>query len=675
MATQDEIRAKDIVPHKTSFSAGDGFYGDGDSSFFMKADDLMRVASDKFFYNDKVNSYIKELYVVSARAPKYVQLTQGATVLWLRVLDENLTMIAQFDTAYNGVVKWTQKAADTTDAWAVLTDVVDFGIPWGETSPEIIRSCEIMNCPIIKAHFMDEGVLDDAKDYTDEQIAEVEEEIGDIYTTVYTNLEPTMTPALSMLTFKPILDGDHYNYVMDSSGYSESGSYVYLGFKITEVWKKNHSYFIAIDLEVVTDSKTTGGNFYGKLRAKGKSSSYSVSNEVTPVAGVVNGTRGNLKGFFTINDNIDTYPNADNFILQAGKYTSTESLELNIYNVCVIDMGIEGQEGYKSYEEVDALFNLYGYTDVAKMIANCNHAIKADVAKTVESMAVGGDIDLWGDSLVAQNYGAIVGAILGRTVNSHGFGGKKSAYIRDQFLAYTNKNNTIVINVGRNDTGAGNADIVFQNIAAMVAAIPHQRFLICCPPNGNYANEGKGGTTYKFFEDLEERLAKAYPANFLNSRENTIFAYDMGDVKLTASFTKPNLNGSVTISVSDAAFLTTYNAADVARWGETNAKKVAIGHTIDACDIYAVTAHDDVNNTLTLTLLESNSDVASGNTFENFTNDGSVNYARVLQYFDYTCWNDDRTQSTFRSDGIHMSAYGKECIAKALARKIYEMHI
>jgi hypothetical protein len=149
----------------------------------------------------------------------------------------------------------------------------------------------------------------------------------------------------------------------------------------------------------------------------------------------------------------------------------------------------------------------------------------------------------------------------------------------------------------------------------------------------------------------------------------------MGNVKLTASFTKPNLNGSVTVSVSDAAFLTTYNAADVNRWGETNAKKVAIGHTIDACDIYAVTAHDDVNNTLTLTLLESNSDVASGNTFENYTNDGSVNYARVLQYFDYTCWNDDRTQSTFRSDGIHMSSYGKECIAKVLARKIYEMHV
>ena len=43
MATNDEIRAKDILPHKTVFSEGDGFYGDGDSSFFMEADSLLAV--------------------------------------------------------------------------------------------------------------------------------------------------------------------------------------------------------------------------------------------------------------------------------------------------------------------------------------------------------------------------------------------------------------------------------------------------------------------------------------------------------------------------------------------------------------------------------------------------------------------------------------------------------
>lgn len=45
MATNDEIRAKDILPHKTSFASGDGFYGDGDSSFFMEADKLLELTA------------------------------------------------------------------------------------------------------------------------------------------------------------------------------------------------------------------------------------------------------------------------------------------------------------------------------------------------------------------------------------------------------------------------------------------------------------------------------------------------------------------------------------------------------------------------------------------------------------------------------------------------------
>ena len=45
MATNDEIRAKDIIPHKTSFASGDGFYGDGDSSFFMEADKLLELTA------------------------------------------------------------------------------------------------------------------------------------------------------------------------------------------------------------------------------------------------------------------------------------------------------------------------------------------------------------------------------------------------------------------------------------------------------------------------------------------------------------------------------------------------------------------------------------------------------------------------------------------------------
>lgn len=45
MDTNEGIRAKDILPHKTSFSAGDGFYGDGNTSFFMEADALLKLTA------------------------------------------------------------------------------------------------------------------------------------------------------------------------------------------------------------------------------------------------------------------------------------------------------------------------------------------------------------------------------------------------------------------------------------------------------------------------------------------------------------------------------------------------------------------------------------------------------------------------------------------------------
>ena len=54
MATNEEIRAKDILPHKTAFSEGDGFYGDGDSSFFMEADDMIANVAP----NNKTQVYI-----------------------------------------------------------------------------------------------------------------------------------------------------------------------------------------------------------------------------------------------------------------------------------------------------------------------------------------------------------------------------------------------------------------------------------------------------------------------------------------------------------------------------------------------------------------------------------------------------------------------------------------
>ena len=57
MATNDEIRAKDILPHKTVFSEGDGFYGDGDSSFFMNAFKLLELAAQNALAGNVVPAF------------------------------------------------------------------------------------------------------------------------------------------------------------------------------------------------------------------------------------------------------------------------------------------------------------------------------------------------------------------------------------------------------------------------------------------------------------------------------------------------------------------------------------------------------------------------------------------------------------------------------------------
>lgn len=131
------------------------------------------------------------------------------------------------------------------------------------------------------------------------------------------------------------------------------------------------------------------------------------------------------------------------------------------------------------------------------------------------------------------------------------------------------------------------------------------------------------------------------------------------------------------VYVSDVAFLTTYNTGDVGQWGEPHMKKIAIGINLEKMDIYKVIIANTEENSLILQLETNNSDIHAGGTVENIVgaggetpNGSSVKYLRVLQYADYDCYQNDVTQSTFRSDGIHMSERGKMVLAEVVKRFI-----
>ena len=321
-------------------------------------------------------------------------------------------------------------------------------------------------------------------------------------------------------------------------------------------------------------------------------------------------------------------------------------------------------------------YNTVGYKQSYGGVMDSEHSNSASVADRLKVK----DIELWGDSLTEQNYGKYIS---GTNVSVHGFGGKTSTYIRDKFLSDADKKASQVIWVGRNDYYE--ADVIIDDIRDMVSALEHNDFIIMCPPNGHYGTFGangsdgtgemKGGSAYTNFQELEKRLSEEYPSNFLNIRKAVIEGWRMGNVKLMSNFIQPSVGENVTIEVSDAAFLTTYNGYDVSSFGEDFMSKIRIGVNGEY-DVYKIVEKVD-NNHLTIQLEEINR-ISSGNTVGNIVDGGGTNaikYLRVMQNADYMCWLYDTTLSTFRKDGIHMTEDGLKLVAQIVSRKLASMKL
>jgi hypothetical protein len=108
-----------------------------------------------------------------------------------------------------------------------------------------------------------------------------------------------------------------------------------------------------------------------------------------------------------------------------------------------------------------------------------------------------------------------------------GAGGETSTQIRARMLAEPiHFGRTAVIWAGRNNYGA--RATVLSDIAAMVAALGHGRFLVLSVPNGDYASEYAGQTGYGQIIDLNDTLAATWPDNYLDIRRILVDAYDPG---------------------------------------------------------------------------------------------------------------------------------------------------
>lgn len=284
------------------------------------------------------------------------------------------------------------------------------------------------------------------------------------------------------------------------------------------------------------------------------------------------------------------------------------------------------------------------------------------------------DISIWGDSLTALNWGALLESDTGRNVFSFGYGGQKSYYIRDKFFELTtNKLRTQIFWVGRNNYTE--TDFVIDDIRTMVNSLSHNRFIVMLAPNGGYgdfADEGtptgemKGGSDYAKFEILAERLRSEYPDNFIDNRKAAIQGYNMGGITLNAPFIQPVLNNNVQITVSDTAFLSTENASDAANY-PTYSNHIRIGNLYDN-DKYEIISVDSAN-LMTVKLISIGLN-AEGVTVDNILDGSNVAYLKVIQELDYQMWVNDTTLSTYRTDSIHMNEIGKQFISDLISKRL-----
>jgi len=168
------------------------------------------------------------------------------------------------------------------------------------------------------------------------------------------------------------------------------------------------------------------------------------------------------------------------------------------------------------------------------------------------------NIAAWGDSFTDANFGrypSTLSQLSGYTVNNLGVGGQTSTQIKTRMLADVQKHTwPSIIWAGRNDQREQLAQTE-ANIAAMVASLTHNNYLVISVFNGD--GEGKGTYAYQQIMKLNSDLAKTYGSHYLDVRSYFVSQYktssaqdavnytaDIPAVSLRQDFLHPNPTGS-----------------------------------------------------------------------------------------------------------------------------------
>jgi lysophospholipase L1-like esterase len=125
-----------------------------------------------------------------------------------------------------------------------------------------------------------------------------------------------------------------------------------------------------------------------------------------------------------------------------------------------------------------------------------------------------------GASSTATQYPSVVASSYSRARSfiNEGVGGETSTQIKDRVVAFNlaRLSSTQIIWAGRNNYTSPTT--VKADIAAMIAAFGHTRYLVLSIINGDYASEYAGEADYLTLTGLNSDLAALYGARFVDVR-------------------------------------------------------------------------------------------------------------------------------------------------------------
>ena len=299
-------------------------------------------------------------------------------------------------------------------------------------------------------------------------------------------------------------------------------------------------------------------------------------------------------------------------------------------------------------------------------------------------------VDCWGDSITAAGkYEQSLSSELGIPANNFGVSSTWSQMIRQRFVDYYTSNpdeinNFIIIFMGTNNllnfntAGNGNDEKLSQmyaksyndqmriDIKIMVDMIPHNNYLIV---NGHAGtNVNMTNPIWTAMDSLDTHFVKTFPTKTMNLREMLMIEYDYLGVSVTADFTKPSINESVDISLSDTSWI---NNSTVGNNGN-----ICIG-TKDYYDTYTVTATN--GNVATCKLIADKTAIPSGNVMQasySIVADldrGTVNIPlRVYSDYDIDSYENNNIPRSATVAGIHPTDDTYNKIGLLFAKKILE---